>query len=228
MKKFMVTLTAATIAVAGCGGQEPAEVAGAERVAAGRVDVSVLRQGHVNSVNAETPAAAAVARGVGIVVAGTVEGFTEGRTSYVGDPASDDGPIKRVVMRIRVGKKVKGEDRHLHDGHAYAEVFAGAGQSARTPADFQRAIPKGTPVVLFGRTRPTPDQPASRGGGVPEGAPLVSALHPQSLVFEERTPATARAAAGTKLVGGIEDLDHFGPAWTKPRSIGELVTAIQQ
>ncbi|MFI0366697.1 hypothetical protein ACH35V_02390 [Actinomadura sp. 1N219] len=233
MKAKLGALGCALLLVAGWAGQSQAKSDSGTRksrdaapAAHGqRLDTSVLRAGHADYISFATPAKLAKARAGsgGTVVVGVVEGFERGRRLF----SFDDEPMNRVVMRVRVGETITGDSRYVYGGRAYFELWGGVGWA--DPSErFRRAIPAGTPVVVFGATKFVPSDSRTQGvdDGHPKGTRVQSATHPQSLLFEESR--TVRGQKQTRLVGGREDLDEFGTGWSRHATLEDLVAAMKR
>ncbi|MFC6884563.1 MULTISPECIES: hypothetical protein [Actinomadura] len=225
MNRITLTLACSALAIAGCAGHDNSSGDDASRRAAapGRLDVSVMRTAQANYVRFDTPAKLAreTAKTNGAVVAGTVEGFARGRRFF----SIDSKPINRVVMQVRVTDTIRADPRDVHQGRVYLEMWGGVGTDDPS-ARFAKAIPRGTPVMVFGDARLMPNDPKTQGvnDGHPSGSRLLSAGHPQSLVFEENTGASSPR----HLVGGREDLQDFGPAWTKATTVSQFAASLRK
>jgi hypothetical protein len=193
----------------------------------GVVDVSVLHFAASDYVAARTPAENAKADWADVIVSGTVEGFTAGRSHRI---APNSPPAHKIVLRVNVDQKLKGAAKYTTDGKVYVELWAG---SDANPARFEKAVPKGTKVVVFGSEVLIANDAGTDGAdnGHPVGTLLLSGLHPQSLFFEG-IPATALttksgAAITPTVIPGQESLQDFGPEWTKIQTLGGLLGAIK-
>jgi len=229
MRRFSIATIAVAISLtSACGGQSSADRPSAVLPQTGRVvDVSVLRFADSNYFGAPTPAENAKARWSDVVVSGTVEEFALGRSHTIGGGS----PLHKVVMKVKVDQQLKGDAKYVADGNAYVEVWGGP----KADIDhFNKAIPQGTPVVVFGSDQLTVDSGAkNEGAGHPPGTLVLSGVHPQSLFFEGVPVAAAEggttevtAANGeATVIPGQESLADFGTAWTELDNLAELLEA---
>src|SRR4051812_39276206 len=209
------TIAAVGLSVVACGGKSAAPTA--------TVDVSVLHFADSNYIVAKTPADNAKARWAGVIVSGTVDGFTPGRSHRI---APDSPPVYKIVLRVNVDQKLKGDDKYTVGGKVYVELWAGQDSN---PGRFDEAIPKGTKVMVFGSELLMANGTGTEGAenGHPAGTLVLSGLHPQSLFFEGvpvNLSKSAPAAIPT-VIPGQETLQDFGPEWTKIQTLGDLVQA---
>ncbi|WP_219504302.1 hypothetical protein [Nonomuraea ceibae] len=222
---IMAVLLALPLAVSGCGGGER-EVTAEDvlryraRIEHSSLDVSLITS-WADYPAVETPEALAAQEGT--VVGGVVDDWQQGpaAATYPGGPLD-----YLMLMRVRVTDPVKGAT-------AGSYVFAGFDQGAvvrdatraaadwlpaKGVADYRRAIPPGTKVVLFGDPRPPLGNIVKPGDPLPEGARIMS-TPPQGVVLED-------AELGV-LVGGMDRLDHGGPAWLESATVTELVERLR-
>ncbi|MGI5171037.1 hypothetical protein ACQEU3_42470 [Spirillospora sp. CA-253888] len=225
--RLLATAIAATavLSAAGCA-DRPATLTPAAAPSTARViDVSVLHFAVLNYFGAKTPAENARERWSAVIVSGTVAGFAPGRAHQ---SAGGGSLLHKIVLRVKIDQKLKGADAYTADGHVYVEMW---GNSTAGLARFERAIPRGTPVVVFGGDRLMADGPGVRGAGNghPAGTALLSGMHPQS-VFFEGVPATAGTStsgrgATAEVIPAQESLEDFGPEWAKIRTLDDLIAA---
>lgn len=122
------------------------------------------------------------------VVVGAVEGIEQGRDIYA--VPDDPEPAPYLVLRVRVSETLMGAGK-VHDGRVYVEMWQGGvyndGSGPRfSVEDWEKAIPQGTPVMLFlldNLVDKNGDKTENDGRGVPDGATLMIA-DPQGMIFE--------------------------------------------
>lgn len=180
---------------------------------AGKVDTSVFRGIAYDYVVFETPEDLANSEGTTSVISAEVHGFSQGRV--VSSPGLEE---ERLVMKISLSETFKGP--RDGGGFAYVELpqpTCAGDVPCATVADFARAIPAGTRVLVFGETaseEATPDgQIVNNNAGRPAGARLIRP-HPQGLLFESATET------GTTVVGAYEEVESMPEAWRKNPSAG--------
>lgn len=213
MRKLRITGSALLVAAlaSACGGSPadaPAAPDAAQRQAA--VDVSLLRQGHNDFAAVESPEELVEAGGHDVIAAGEVVTILPGGEAAA--EAGDEHAELTVLMKVRVTEafRVRSAEQ-ISDGHVYVALWQGArfNDPAGTPehsvADWNRAIPSGTSVMLFLREAPGL-------AGVPAGA---RAMTPdvQGLILED----------GGKLLGGIEELEGQWAAVGSMKNLGDRI-----
>ncbi|KAA9377769.1 hypothetical protein F5972_19455 [Microbispora cellulosiformans] len=201
----------------------------------GTLDLSPLRQSGMDYDPVPSPEALAARRP--IVAAGRVDGWQQG-------PALDsypDGPLDyRVLMRVRITTALKGvrSAASIRDGVVFIEFDQGAvirddalppeqWRLEKSVADFERAIPTGTRVLVFPRERPAYEQTVhAPGDPLPPGAKIMS-IPPQGLVLED--PGLVRLGSERTLVGGREPLRGGSTAaWLEPRTMDEMIERLRR
>ncbi|MCT9933891.1 hypothetical protein N5079_27125 [Planotetraspora sp. A-T 1434] len=216
IRVFLVLATAtASFTLAGCG--TDGAVTQSQSSLQREIDISVLRVGHYNYIPFDTPEKLATSKVTQVVAQGEVAGFAAGRTIVGADPND-----KRyyVVMDVKVTRKLKGVVGTPADqtGHVYVELFRGpvcndTMQPCRSIDDFNRAIPSGTKILLFGNDGSTPFAVDANGhsegddAGRPKGSPLLRP-YPQGLLLEQTT------ASGKEVLGGLEE--DIPKGWLTP------------
>jgi hypothetical protein len=187
-----------------------------------RVDTSVFRSGDADYMIFASPEDLAKANGVTTVFTGEVRSFAQGRT--IAGPGIDE---KRVVMTVALSETLKGP---RDSGFAYVELpqpTCAGDVPCATVADFIRAIPAGTKVLVFGETAPeiapTGGRLVDNNAGRPAGAHLIQP-NPQGLLFDSAT------TTGTTVVSAFEKIEKMPEAWhTDPASgIDGLRTRLRQ
>ncbi|WP_216216765.1 hypothetical protein [Amycolatopsis aidingensis] len=216
MRLIAPALVAAALA-AGCGGApEGSPDAGAAAAESG-VDVSVLRQGHHDFVPAPSPEALVRTGKHEVITAGKVDTVLQGEEIPLQE--GDEQPELFVLLKVRVTETFRASSPEaINDGHVYVSVWQGpryndpAGTPEFSLADWNRAIPAGTPVMLF----LNPADEGIRPGlpGVPAGARAMAA-DVQGILLED----------GGRLLGGFEELEG---QWTGIRSMTELADRVRK
>jgi hypothetical protein len=228
MRNLLIALGCVALLATGCSGGRASDVNGSGLTAPTpqRVDTSILRFSNANYVKFDTPATLATQRTKrgGVVVAGTVEGFQRGPKLF---PPPGDKPLNLIVMHVHVNDVIHGDRGYVHDGRVYLEILGGFGWPDPAPR-FRKAIPRGTPIVAFGSSRPISNNKGTQGvnDGRPKNARLLSATHPQALIFQETR--ASRGKTQSRILGGREDLKAFGPAWSQHTSLESLVSKMRQ
>ncbi|MEV4368533.1 hypothetical protein AB0J71_15795 [Nonomuraea sp. NPDC049637] len=207
MRSFILVL----VLVAGCGAAGP-EPPSACRSSArtGPLDTRVLRQTVYDYPASPTPEA----------LAGKVEAVVTGHlTGWAAGPVVEEGiPGDRthyVLMRARVEERLKGAaadvaDVAFHQGAAVDD----AGTPVHSVADFARAAPPGTRVLLFlNRARAT--------GKVVEGRPVAWSTPPQGVILHEVTDDP-----GGRAVGGRDEI-FSSTGWNQPCGIDGLIARLR-
>ncbi|MBB2911376.1 hypothetical protein FHS43_002641 [Streptosporangium becharense] len=148
-----------------------------------------------------------------LVVAGTVEDFRAGPVLEEGVPGDR---THYVLMPVRVTERFKG--RHAA-GPVHVKFFQGGVWKNQTPfttvADFRRAIPAGTRVLLF----VSPDSsrwPVVRDRArLPSGTPLYEP-HPQGVLL----------GTGLKVIGGQEEINPAS-RWNDPCGLNGIAARLR-
>lgn len=206
-----------TALASACGGSPADAPAAAQDAAQPRaaVDVSLLRQGHNDFAAVESPEELVAAGGHDVIAAGEVVAILPGGEAAA--EAGDEHAELTVLMKVRVTEafRVRSAEQ-ITDGHVYVALWQGArfNDPAGTPehsvADWNRAIPSGTSVMLFLREADAGIAPGL--AGVPAGA---KAMTPdvQGLILED----------GGKLLGGIEELEGQWAAVGSMKNLGDRI-----
>ncbi|MFI9594092.1 hypothetical protein [Nonomuraea sp. NPDC052265] len=198
------------VLVAGCaaGGPEPPPACGAS-ARTGPLDTRVLRQTVYDYPAYPTPEA--LAAKVETVVSGHVTGWVAGPVVEEGVPGDR---TRYVLMRVQVVKRLKGAAADVADLAFYqGAAVDDAGTPVHDVADFARAVPAGTRVLLFmNRARPT--------GTVVEGRPVLHSTPPQGVILHEVTGDPAGRA-----VGGRDEI-FSSPGWNQPCGIDGLIARL--
>ncbi|GAA4942588.1 hypothetical protein [Actinoplanes utahensis] len=170
----------------------------------------------------KSPETLAADKNVTAVFAGQVVGFTQGRA------LSGDGlEQKHVVMKVSVSKAIKGPDGD--GGFAYVEMpqpICARNVPCSTVADFNKAVPTGTKVMVFGEdateVAPAGGRFSNNQAGRPADARLIQPT-PQGLLFESAT------AEGSTIVGAYEKVEDMPIGWHKdlPAGINGLATRLK-
>jgi hypothetical protein len=178
-----------------------------------KVDTSVFPSGESDHMVFESPEDLARAKGVTAIFAGEVKGFAQGRV--VSSPGLEE---KHVVMKVSLSETFKGPSDG--GGFAYVELpqpTCAGDVPCATVADFTRAVPAGTKVLVFGEAAsevaPPGGELVDNNAGRPAGARLIQP-NPQGLLFESAT------ATGTTVVGAHEEVGNMPEAWRKNPSAG--------
>ncbi|MFC9970693.1 hypothetical protein ACFVH6_07295 [Spirillospora sp. NPDC127200] len=214
----------AALSASGCADRPMPSKPAAAPSSSGKVDVSVLDSAKTDYFAAKTPAENARARWADVIVSGTVAGFAPGRSHRIGGGS----PLNKIVLQVEIDQKLKGADKYTADGHVYVEMWGGRDSGV---ARFEKAVPRGTPVMVFGGSVLMSNGPDVQGvdNGHPAGTALLSGMHPQSVFFEgvpatASTPKSGRAAA-TEVIPAQESLQDFGSEWTKIKTLDNLLEA---
>jgi hypothetical protein len=180
---------------------------------AGTVDTSVFEGIDYDYMVFESPEDLAKAKAITSVISAEVKGFSQGRVL-----AGSSVEERRVVMKVALSQTFKGP--RDGGGFAYVELpqpTCAGDVPCATVADFTKAIPAGTKVLVFGEAAP---EAAPSGGkllnnnaGRPAGARLIQP-NPQGLLFE------SASTAGPTVVGAYEKIDDMPEAWRKNPSAG--------
>lgn len=175
----------------------------------GPLDTRVLRQTTYDYPAYATPEA--LAAGVETVVTGRVTGFVAGPVVNEGLPGDR---THYVLMRTKVERWLKGASESVVDLAFYqGAAVDDEGTPYQGVADFARAVPAGTRVLLFmNRARPR--------GTVVEGHAVRHATPPQGVVLHEVT-GDPRGRA----VGGKDDV-FSSPGWNQPCGIDGLLARL--
>ncbi|MCC5578977.1 hypothetical protein IMZ11_25450 [Microtetraspora sp. AC03309] len=172
-----------------------------------------------------------------IVAAGVVDGWQQGPilNSFPGGPLD-----YRVLMRVRITHPLKGVKGtpSLRGNIAFIEFDQGAvirddsvpveqWKIERSPADFEKSIPTGTRVLLFGSERPPYEQSVyDPGDPLTDGAKIM-AVGPQGLVLED--PGLVQLRAERTLVGGREPLKGGRrAAWLEPKTMDQMIDRLKK
>ncbi|MEU4835029.1 hypothetical protein [Streptosporangium sp. NPDC023615] len=170
---------------------------GCVRRPARRLDVTLIRQEAFDYDPLGSPEE--LAAKVPLVVAGTTEDFRPGPVIEEGLPGDR---THHVLMPVRVTERFKGR---ISGGLVHVRFFQGGTWKNRVPvhsvADFRRAVPRGTRVLLFLHPRvrsPDPDHawPTIKDRARLPAGTVLYATHPQGVLFEQ----------GLRVVGGREDV----------------------
>ncbi|MGW2159799.1 hypothetical protein [Nonomuraea sp. NPDC001699] len=198
------------VLVAGCGvaGPEPPPACGTS-ARTGPLDTRVLRQ--VVYDYPASPSPEALAGKVKTVVTGHVTGWVAGPVIEEGIPGDR---TRYVLMRTQVGKRLKGAAADVVDVAFYqGAALDDAGTPVHSVADFTRAVPAGTRVLLFmNDARPS--------GKVVEGRPVVHSTPPQGVILHEVTDDP-----GGRAVGGRDEI-FSSPGWNQPCGIDGLIARL--
>lgn len=222
--RIMGSALLVTALATACGGAPSESAAPAAPVAAQQqaqqqstVDVSLLRQVDNDFAAVESPEKLVESGGHDVIAAGKVVEILQG--AEVRAEQGEQYPALTVVMKVGVTEKFRvSSPEQIKDGHVYVTLWQGArfNDAAGTPehsvADWNRAIPTGTPVMLF--LRETDEGIAPGIAGVPAGTKAM-APDVQGLILEE----------GGKLLGGIEELEG---QWTSVGSMKNLGDRIRK
>ncbi|TLP59525.1 hypothetical protein [Microbispora triticiradicis] len=202
----------------------------------GSVDVSVLRVGFADFYAEKSPEA--LARKRPIVAAGIVDGWQQGPIleSY------PNGPLDyRIVLRVKITEPLKGVQgrKSIANNIVYIELDQGAvmrddnlapkdWKPIHPVSDFERAIPTGTPVLVFPRERPPHEEKVQNlGDALPANAELMT-VHPQGLLFEDPALMKRRDEDISALVGAFEDIRQGGEAWGEAKSMRDMMDRLKR
>ncbi|MFI0405181.1 hypothetical protein [Actinomadura sp. 3N508] len=211
--RILAPVMVAALAVTGCGSAE----SGGAPAASGqtRVDVSPLRESHHDFEPAASPEALVKTGRHAVIAAGTVEGIQQGGEAPL--QAGDEQGLLQVVMKVRVTDEYRVRAAgQVKDGAVYVGLWQGPryndanGTPEYTLQEWNKAIPKGTTVMLF-------LQPQAGGAGV-KGAPAGAKIMTpdvQGIIFED----------GGRLLGGIEELEG---EWKQIGSLAQLKQRVQK
>lgn len=156
-----------------------------------------------------------------VVALGTVVGVSDGYETLEHGTAAEGYDIRdrSAVLTVKVTHLYKGTATAGSTGFLYLTVSRGAAQegvpddggpSTITPvADFRRALPTGSPVVVMAGPVQLPAGPGieviDRDRGVPSGETLLSGWHSQAMTFASDTGSTGWPAL--TLAEITEELD---------------------
>ncbi|MFI7109362.1 hypothetical protein ACIBK9_23850 [Nonomuraea sp. NPDC050227] len=207
MRSFILVL----LLVAGCGAAGPEPPAGCGASArTGPLDTRVLRQVVYDYPASPTPEA----------LAGKVETVVTGHvTGWVAGPVVEEGILgdrtHYVLMRTQVGERLKAAAADVADVAFYqGAAVDDAGTPVHSVADFARAVPPGTRVLLFmNRARPT--------GKVVEGRAVAWSTPPQGVILHEVTDDP-----GGRAVGGRDEI-FSSTGWNQPCGIDGLIARLR-
>ncbi|WP_433792961.1 hypothetical protein [Actinoplanes sp. CA-252034] len=178
-----------------------------------KVDTSVFQSGSSDFMVFESPADLAKAEGITSVFAGEVKGFSQGRV--VSSPGLEE---KHVVMQVSLSETY--ESPRDGDAFAYVELpqpTCAGDIPCATVADFTKAIPAGTKVLVFGEDAAEVAPPGgwltNNNAGRPAGTRLIRP-NPQGLLFESAT------ATGATVVGAYEQVENMPEGWRRNPSAG--------
>lgn len=215
-RTMTLRLAGSALAVAlfatGCGAAPDAAVG---RDAAG-VDVKVLRQIDHDYEPAQSPEALVKTNRHDVIAAGTVETILPG--DEIPLQAGDQQGELFVLMKVRVTEAFRVRSAGLvNDGAVYVALWQGPryNDTDGTPefslADWNKAVPAGTPVMLFLAETKEGMRPGL--AGVPADArPLAADV--QGVIFD----------SGSRLLGGLEELQG---QWTGIGSMKELTDRVR-
>lgn len=187
------------------------------------VDTTIFERagGEGNAIVFESPVEMAMDRT--IAGFGKVVGFTDGYEVLERGTEKEGYDIRdrTVVMQVEVTELYKGSKDALDaSGSIYLTLPRGAaqegveddgGRSTITPVEeFERAIPKGSEVVIIAGPVTLPEGPTTEvidpQRGVPKGSTLFSGWHPQALTFDTTDGGTS-SWGGRSLDSIRQELD---------------------
>ncbi|MBB5963143.1 hypothetical protein [Planomonospora venezuelensis] len=149
---------------------------------------------------------------VPLVVAGTVEDFLPGRVAEEGIPGDR---THYVLMPVRVSDRFKGQAGDV----VHVQFFQGGIWRNETPvhsvADFRRAIPAGTRVLVFVHPHSPQGAVIKDRAGLPAGTPVYSA-HPQGVLL----------GRGLDVIGGMEEIDPRS-RWADPCGLDGIAARLR-
>ncbi|TDD24655.1 hypothetical protein E1218_16010 [Kribbella turkmenica] len=197
----------------GCGGTAAPDESGQHS----RVDTTVMRQIDHDYVPAESPEALVKTDRHDVIAAGEVETILQG--DEIPMQAGDEQGEQFVLLKVRVTEAFRVRSANqITDGYAYVALWQGPryndpqGTPEFSLADWNRAIPAKTPVLLF--LAATDEGMRSGLHGVPANAiPLAADV--QGVIFED----------GGRLLGGLEELEG---QWTGIGSMKELTDRVRK
>ncbi|MER5645805.1 hypothetical protein [Streptosporangium sp. NPDC002524] len=148
---------------------------------------------------------------VPLVVAGTVEDFVPGPVVEEGFPGDR---VHYVLMPVRVTERFKGRAGDL----VHVKVFQGGlrgGKPINSVADFGRAVPRGTWILLFAYPDTRAGTVVKDRAALPARTPIYAA-HPQGMLL----------GSGLKVVGGMEEVDPAS-RWGDPCGLDGIATRLR-
>ncbi|MEV4377086.1 hypothetical protein [Streptosporangium sp. NPDC049644] len=147
-----------------------------------------------------------------LVVAGTVEDFLPGQIVEEGIPGDR---THYVLMPVRVTERFKGPAARL----VHVKFFQGGIWRNQTPvnsvADFRRAVPRGTPVMLFVYPDIREGSVIKDRAALPAGTSIYSA-HPQGVLL----------GRGLTVIGGMEEINPAS-RWADPCGLDGIATRLR-
>ncbi|MET8048962.1 hypothetical protein ABZU75_15310 [Streptosporangium sp. NPDC005286] len=146
-----------------------------------------------------------------LVVAGTVEDFLPGQIVEEGIPGDR---THYVLMPVRVTERFKGPAARL----VRVKFYQGARRNespALSVADFRRAVPRGTRVLLFVYPDTREGTVIKDRAALPAGTPIYSA-HPQGVLL----------GRGLTVIGGMEEINPAS-RWADPCGLDGIATRLR-
>lgn len=146
-----------------------------------------------------------------LVVAGTVKDFVPGPVVEEGIPGDR---THYVLMPVRVTERFKGKAAGL----VHVKFFQGGlrdGKPIYSVADFRRAVPEGTRILLFAYPDTREGTVIRNRTALPARTPIYAA-HPQGVLL----------GSGLKVIGGTEEIDPDS-RWVDPCGLDGIVTRLR-
>ncbi|MER5620044.1 hypothetical protein ABT061_03245 [Streptosporangium sp. NPDC002544] len=176
---------------------------------AGKLNLRLLRQTAFDYDPLNSPEE--LAAKTPLVVAGTVEDFLPGQIVEEGIPGDR---THYVLMPVRVTERFKGPAARL----VHVKFYQGARRNespALSVADFRRAVPRGTRVLLFVYPDTREGTVIKDRAALPAGTPIYSA-HPQGVLL----------GRGLTVIGGMEEIDPAS-RWADPCGLDGIATRLR-
>lgn len=155
-----------------------------------------------------------------LIVRGTVEEVFDGiSTTYPDKQSTERAQGSYVTFRVSVAEILSGPSDVVKDQTVYVQVS----KSRSTPtADLAKANPKAQAVLILDDItdwKPAPNATVNRPGRIPDSVPLY---------FAFTDGLWMQGASDDAMVSSAAHREDFAPAWGKPNTLDDLVTAIKK